>query len=91
MEERFAVTVWSDFVPVSIKMAKEQSLSLNPAKISGMRKIDVLFENESDTYEYLNKRCQEKVLRVNTWWRDRVIVYQCTQTNCKGTCYKIRG
>ena len=26
----------ADFVPVSIKMAKEQNLSLNPTKISGV-------------------------------------------------------
>lgn len=33
-----------DFEPVSIKMAKDQSLSLNPTKISAMRKINVLLE-----------------------------------------------
>ena len=34
----------SEFLPVSIKMAKEQNLSLNPTKIRGMRTPDVLFE-----------------------------------------------
>lgn len=29
-------TFWGDFEPVSIKMAKEQNLSLNPTKISGI-------------------------------------------------------
>lgn len=46
----------SDFVPVSIKMAKEQNLSLNPAKISGVcGRLMCCLKNESDTYEYLNK------------------------------------
>ena len=36
-------TYLSEFAPVSIKMAKEQNLSLNPSKISGsMRQADVL-------------------------------------------------
>ena len=45
----------SDFVPVSIKMAKEQSLSLNPAKISGVcGRLMCCLKNEAETYEYLN-------------------------------------
>ena len=47
----------SDFVPVSIKMAKEQNLSLNPAKISGVcGRLMCCLKNEEDTYEYLNSR-----------------------------------
>ena len=47
----------SDFVPVSIKMAKEQSLSLNPTKISGVcGRLMCCLKNEQDTYEYLNSR-----------------------------------
>ncbi len=47
----------SDFVPVSIKMAKEQNLSLNPAKISGAcGRLMCCLKNEEDTYEYLNSR-----------------------------------
>lgn len=47
----------SEFIPVSIKMAKEQNLSLNPAKISGMcGRLMCCLKNEQDTYEYLNSR-----------------------------------
>ena len=45
----------SDFIPVSIKMAKEQSLSLNPVKISGVcGRLMCCLKHEEDTYEYLN-------------------------------------
>ena len=45
----------SDFVPVSIKMAKEQNLSLNPTKISGVcGRLMCCLKNEQDTYEELN-------------------------------------
>ena len=44
----------SDFVPVSIKMAKEQNLSLNPTKISGVcGRLMCCLKNEEDTYEEL--------------------------------------
>ena len=44
-----------DFVPVSIKMAKEQNLSLNSAKISGVcGRLMCCLKNEAETYEYLN-------------------------------------
>jgi len=47
----------SDFVPVSIKMAKEQNLSLNPTKISGVcGRLMCCLKNEEETYEELNKR-----------------------------------
>ena len=47
----------TDFVPVSIKMAKEQNLSLNPTKISGVcGRLMCCLKNEPDTYEYLNSR-----------------------------------
>ena len=46
----------SDFVPVSIKMAKEQNLSLNPTKISGVcGRLMCCLKNEEDTYEELNR------------------------------------
>lgn len=46
----------TDFVPVSIKMAKEQNLSLNPAKISGVcGRLMCCLKNEEEAYEYLNK------------------------------------
>lgn len=50
-------TYLADFVPVSIKMAKEQNLSLNPTKISGVcGRLMCCLKNEQDTYEYLNSR-----------------------------------
>lgn len=49
-------TYLSDFVPVSIKMAKEQNLSLNPTKISGVcGRLMCCLKNEEETYEELNK------------------------------------
>ena len=45
----------SDFVPVSIKMAKEQNLSLNPTKISGVcGRLMCCLKHEQETYEELN-------------------------------------
>ncbi len=47
----------SDFIPVSIKMAKEQNLSLNPSKISGVcGRLMCCLKNEQETYEYLNDK-----------------------------------
>lgn len=50
-------TYLSEFVPVSIKMAKEQNLSLNPTKISGVcGRLMCCLKNEEETYEDLNRR-----------------------------------
>ncbi len=50
-------TYLSEFAPVSIKMAKEQNLSLNPTKISGVcGRLMCCLKNEQETYEYLNKK-----------------------------------
>mgnify|MGYP000039696843 CR=1 FL=1 len=47
----------ADFAPVSIKMAKEQNLSLNPTKISGVcGRLMCCLKNEQETYEYLNSK-----------------------------------
>lgn len=47
----------SEFAPVSIKMAKEQNLSLNPTKISGVcGRLMCCLKNEQETYEDLNSR-----------------------------------
>lgn len=47
----------SEFVPVSIKMAKEQNLSLNPTKISGVcGRLMCCLKNEEETYEELNRK-----------------------------------
>jgi len=46
-----------DFAPVSIKMAKEQNLSLNPTKISGIcGRLMCCLNYEQSTYEYTRKR-----------------------------------
>lgn len=48
-------TYLSEFIPVSIKMAKEQNLSLNPTKISGVcGRLMCCLKNEEETYEELN-------------------------------------
>ena len=49
-------TFLGDFQPVAIKMAKEQGLSLNPAKISGTcGRLMCCLKYEQDGYEYLLK------------------------------------
>ena len=50
-------TYLTEFIPVSIKMAKEQNLSLNPTKISGVcGRLMCCLKNEEETYEELNSR-----------------------------------
>lgn len=47
----------SEFIPVSIKMAKEQNLSLNPTKISGVcGRLMCCLKHEEETYEELNRK-----------------------------------
>ena len=47
----------SEFIPVSIRIAKEQNLSLNPTKISGVcGRLMCCLKNEEETYEYLNSK-----------------------------------
>lgn len=47
----------AEFIPVSVKMAKEQNLSLNPTKISGnCGRLMCCLKNEEDAYEYLNSK-----------------------------------
>ena len=54
----------TSFSPVSIKMAKEQNLSLNPSKISGTcGRLMCCLSNEEETYEYLNSMMPKK----NEW------------------------
>ena len=48
-------TYLTEFAAVSIKMAKEQNLSLNPSKISGVcGRLMCCLKNEQETYEELN-------------------------------------
>ena len=60
-------TYLSEFAPVSIKMAKDQNLSLNPIKISGVcGRLMCCLKNEEETYEYLNSRLPDVGDYVNT-------------------------
>ena len=57
----------AEFHPVSIKMAKEQSLSLNPSKISGTcGRLMCCLKYEQDTYEYLLKKAPKNDAIVET-------------------------
>ncbi len=57
----------ADFAPVSIKMAKEQNLSLNPTKISGVcGRLMCCLKNEEEAYEDLNSRLPGVGERVTT-------------------------
>ncbi len=57
----------SEFAPVSIKMAKELNLSLNPTKISGVcGRVMCCLKNEEETYEYLNSKLPAIGDRVTT-------------------------
>lgn len=57
----------SDFEPVSIKMAKEQNLPLNPMKISGIcGRLMCCLRYESDVYKEFNKRAPKKGAEVDT-------------------------
>lgn len=60
-------TFLSEFVPVSIKMAKEQNLSLNPTKISGVcGRLMCCLKNEEEAYEELNSKLPNVGDRVTT-------------------------
>ncbi len=60
-------TYLTEFVPVSIRMAKEQNLSLNPTKISGVcGRLMCCLKNEEETYEELNNRLPSPGDRVTT-------------------------
>ncbi|WP_066713654.1 PSP1 domain-containing protein [Clostridium sp. Marseille-P299] len=57
----------SEFAPVSIKMAKEQNLSLNPTKISGVcGRLMCCLKNEEEAYEDLNAKLPNVGDRVTT-------------------------
>ncbi len=60
-------TYLSEFAPVSIKMAKEQNLSLNPTKISGVcGRLMCCLKNEEEAYEDLNRSLPNVGSRVKT-------------------------
>lgn len=61
-------TYLSEFIPVSIKMAKEQNLSLNPTKISGIcGRLMCCLKNEQEAYEYLNSNLPNVGEKVKTF------------------------
>lgn len=61
-------TYLSEFIPVSIKMAKEQSLSLNPTKISGIcGRLMCCLKNEQEAYEELNSNLPNIGEKVKTF------------------------
>ncbi len=77
------------FVPVTIKMAKEQNLFLNPAKISGIcGRLLCCLSFEQDGYEEFNRKCPKigkkyrspqgmvKVLRVNFFRKNLSLMFE---------------
>lgn len=71
-------TYLSEFIPVSIKMAKEQNLSLNPTKISGVcGRLMCCLKNEEETYEELNRRLPG------------IGDYVTTDDGCKGSVHSV--
>lgn len=65
----------SDFHPVSIKMAKVQNLSLNPAKISGVcGRLMCCLKYENDVYSELKKGMPDIGERVRTKEGNAVVI-----------------
>lgn len=70
-----------DFQPVSIKMAKEQNLSLNPTKISGScGRLMCCLKYEQEAYEYLNRQTPKVGSIVRTREGDAVVLSANTLT-----------
>ncbi|HIX69126.1 MAG TPA: stage 0 sporulation family protein [Candidatus Enterococcus stercoravium] len=60
-------TFLGDFIPVSIKMAKDQGLSLNPTKISGLcGRLMCCLKYENDEYEVAKKEMPDYGKEVQT-------------------------
>ena len=60
-------TFLGDFMPVSIKMAKDQGLSLNPTKISGLcGRLMCCLKYENDEYELAKKEMPDFGAQVKT-------------------------
>lgn len=68
-------TFLGDFEPVSIKMAKDQNLSLNPAKISGIcGRLMCCLKYENDHYEDAKKNLPDMWEKVETdYGRGKVV------------------
>ncbi|GAA0728794.1 stage 0 sporulation family protein [Clostridium malenominatum] len=69
-------TYLGDFAPVSIKMAKEQNLSLNPTKISGIcGRLMCCLNFEQDTYEDIRKRLPRVGSIISSSYGDGEVIY----------------
>ncbi|HLR73308.1 MAG TPA: stage 0 sporulation family protein [Pseudogracilibacillus sp.] len=68
-------TFLGDFEPVSIKMAKDQSLSLNPAKISGLcGRLMCCLKYENDHYEDTKKQLPDMGKEISTTYGEGKVV-----------------
>ena len=77
-----------NFQPVSIKMAKEQGLSLNPAKISGScGRLMCCLAYEQKSYEYLNSITPQVGSIVRTPDGEGTVI----ETNVVGGTLKVRS
>ncbi|HHT97511.1 MAG TPA: stage 0 sporulation family protein [Clostridiales bacterium] len=76
-----------DFAPVSIKMAKEQNLSLNPTKISGVcGRLMCCLKNEEEAYEELNNKLPDignEVLVIEEKLKGEVLSVSVLKQNVK--------
>ena len=67
MEEPYVVHLLGDFTSVSIKMAKEQNLSLNPTKISGIcGRLMCCLNYEQKTYEQIRRKLPKEGSIIDT-------------------------
>lgn len=68
-------TFLGDFEPVSIKMAKDQNLSLNPAKISGLcGRLMCCLKYENDDYETAKRELPDMGEKITTPYGDGKVV-----------------
>jgi cell fate regulator YaaT (PSP1 superfamily) len=71
-------TFLGDFEPVSIKMAKEQNLSLNPTKISGIcGRLMCCLKYEEEVYEQIRKGVPAVGTRIMTPRGEAIVVDIC--------------
>ncbi|WP_027623575.1 PSP1 domain-containing protein [Clostridium lundense] len=76
-------TYLGDFAPVSIKMAKEQNLSLNPTKISGIcGRLMCCLNFEQETYEEIRKRLPKVGSIIRTEYGDGEVISNSAVKEC---------
>lgn len=95
-QECCCIRFLNDFDKVSVKMAKVQNLSLNPAKISGIcGRLMCCLSHENDQYVEVSGRMPKVNTRVKTSSGDGVVIYndllkeKCTVKIAKGDEVKI--